>query len=97
MIQMNILDALKDNYLVLNQIHQYAHMISRYQSTNSKKVKDKWSCEEDQLMESAISIFGTNCIAISEVVSSKSAAQVYQRMRYLRERRARSQCGSKIL
>ncbi|CAL5973541.1 Homeobox-like_domain superfamily [Hexamita inflata] len=58
-------------------------MIKKQQN---KRLRDKWSKEDDQLMDIAILIFGENICAISQVVISKSQAQVYQRLRYLKER-----------
>ncbi|CAL6083990.1 SANT/Myb_domain [Hexamita inflata] len=83
---MQIIEVLQDNYILLHQIHLHLHKISDFKTQGSKQTKDKWSKEEDLLMDFAISLFGINYKAISQVVSSKSSAQVYQRLRYLRDR-----------
>ncbi|CAL6009038.1 Homeobox-like_domain superfamily [Hexamita inflata] len=86
MIQIQIIEALQANYTLLHQIHLHVHTIKQQQY---QRKKDKWSEEEDQLMSIAIQLYGYNIDAISLIVVSKSYAQVYQRLRYLRERSAK--------
>ncbi|CAL6084002.1 Homeobox-like_domain superfamily [Hexamita inflata] len=91
-MQKQIVQALQANYVLLHQIHLQKHinrfMINKQKQQHIRKT-DKWSQEEDQLMDIAILIYGENVTAISQYVASKSQAQVYQRLRYLRERRQR--------
>ncbi|CAL6083998.1 Homeobox-like_domain superfamily [Hexamita inflata] len=86
MLQQKIVEALQINYILLHEIHLQIHTILKQQN---KRIKDKWSEEEDQLMSIAIQLYGYNIDAISLIVASKSYAQVYQRLRYLRERSAK--------
>ncbi|CAL5973657.1 SANT/Myb_domain [Hexamita inflata] len=83
---MQINEVLRDNYILLHEIHLHLHQVNNLKYQSQKQIKDKWSKEEDLLMDLAISIFGINYKAISQVVTSKSSAQVYQRLRYLKDR-----------
>ncbi|CAL6009012.1 SANT/Myb_domain [Hexamita inflata] len=82
-------DVLCSNYLLLKQIHNYAHSISIYNKQVQTRLK--WTKEEDQIMDFAISLFGVNYKKIAEVVTSKTAAQVYQRLRYIKDRQLMQQ------
>ncbi|CAL6086627.1 Homeobox-like_domain superfamily [Hexamita inflata] len=86
MKQILIIEVQQANYIVLNQIHQYIHAIK---AIKNKRNQDQWSQEEDQLMNIAIQIYGKNITVISYVLISKSEAQIYQRLRYLRERQVK--------
>ncbi|CAL6117157.1 Homeobox-like_domain superfamily [Hexamita inflata] len=87
---MQINDLLKENYLILHQIHQYAHQIHKCKH-KSRPLNQKWSDEEGQLMDYALTIFGVNYKALSNVVTSKSKDQVYQRIRYLKDKQRKKQ------
>ncbi|CAL6080886.1 SANT/Myb_domain [Hexamita inflata] len=80
-------NTLTENFVILQEIHVSFHAIHILQLNNEAAKNDRWTQEEDVLLDCAYRQFGaTNYIALSLIVSSKSPAQVYQRLRYLRER-----------
>ncbi|CAL6022669.1 SANT/Myb_domain [Hexamita inflata] len=80
-------NKLSENFIVLQEIHVSLHAIHILQLNNEAAKNDRWTQEEDVLLDCAYKQFGaTNYLALSLIVYSKSPAQVYQRLRYLRER-----------
>ncbi|CAL6084004.1 Homeobox-like_domain superfamily [Hexamita inflata] len=98
MIQMKIAETLQANYVLLHQIHLFLHVnckqsYKRQKNQYRQNQNDRWSQEEDNIMNTAIQIYRENVKAISQVVASKSRSQVYQRLRYLRDEMKRIQTG----
>ncbi|CAL6092946.1 Homeobox-like_domain superfamily [Hexamita inflata] len=91
MMDDKIFSELAENFVLLQSIHAHIHQINSIGRRHTKFLKDKWTHEENALMEFAKTMFGRNCVAISEIVTSKSPAQVYQRIRYLKERSSRKE------
>ncbi|CAL6008870.1 SANT/Myb_domain [Hexamita inflata] len=83
---MQATQLLIENCELLQDIHRHLHCIDEQKNYQRRYHHQKWTSEEDQLMDVAILLFGQNYRAISKVVASKSSAQVYQRLRYLRDR-----------
>ncbi|CAL5973779.1 SANT/Myb_domain [Hexamita inflata] len=77
-------ELLLDNCVKLQEIHSVMHNINQLSLTVRKYMHVKWSDQEDQLMDVALLLFGKNYSAISKIVVSKTPAQVYQRLRYLK-------------
>ncbi|CAL6092945.1 SANT/Myb_domain [Hexamita inflata] len=79
--------TLAENFVILQEILVILHEIHILQLNNEAAKNDRWTQEEDVLLDCAYKQFGaTNYLALSFIVYSKSPAQVYQRLRYLRER-----------
>ncbi|CAL6080954.1 SANT/Myb_domain [Hexamita inflata] len=75
------------NFNILQEIHHYAHEINRIKNKCNRVQRDRWSKAEDALLFDTVQIIGRrNCDAIAALIGSKTATQVYQRLRYLRER-----------
>ncbi|CAL6099445.1 SANT/Myb_domain [Hexamita inflata] len=75
------------NFTILQQIHFYTHQINRIKNQCTRVQRDRWSKAEDQILFDTVQIIGNrDCDAIAAFIGSKTATQVYQRLRYLRER-----------
>ncbi|CAL6008850.1 SANT/Myb_domain [Hexamita inflata] len=77
-------ELLLDNCVKLQEIHSVIHNINQLNLKVRKNMHVKWSDQEDQLMDVALMLFGKNYSIISKIVVSKTPAQVYQRLRYLK-------------
>ncbi|CAL6026588.1 SANT/Myb_domain [Hexamita inflata] len=77
-------ELLLDNCVKLQEIHSVMHNINQMNLKVRKNMHVKWSDQEDQLMDVALLLFGKNYSVISKIVVSKTPAQVYQRLRYLK-------------
>ncbi|CAL6101665.1 SANT/Myb_domain [Hexamita inflata] len=86
---LNAYTLLCQNYELLQQIHNNIHVIKQL-NCKQALTKPKWTEYEDQLLDFAQGLFGTNYQKISKVISSKTVTQVYQRLRYIREKQQRS-------
>ncbi|CAL6080952.1 SANT/Myb_domain [Hexamita inflata] len=86
MIRIEAVEQLILNLLLLQQIHQCTHEIKRNQKLSYRVQRDRWSKEEDSFLFDAVQIIGNhNYNAIAALIGSKTASQVYQRLRYLRD------------
>ncbi|CAL6063682.1 SANT/Myb_domain [Hexamita inflata] len=80
-----IVEIMLQNFAILQQIHKYVHQINIIQTKCTRVHRDRWSQEEDAILFDAVNIFGNrDCGVIAALIVSKSASQVYQRLRYLR-------------
>ncbi|CAL6033364.1 SANT/Myb_domain [Hexamita inflata] len=80
-----IVEIMLQNFAILQLIHKYVHQINIIQTKCTRVHRDRWSQEEDAILFDAVNIFGNrDCGVIAALIVSKSA-QVYQRLRYLRE------------
>ncbi|CAL6010393.1 SANT/Myb_domain [Hexamita inflata] len=78
------IELLLDNCVKLQEIHSVIHNINQLNLKVRKNMHVKWSDQEDQLMDVALMLFGKNYSTISKIIVSKTPAQVYQRLRYLK-------------
>ncbi|CAL6022605.1 SANT/Myb_domain [Hexamita inflata] len=84
---MNQFKQMISNFSILQAIHHYTHEINRIKNKCNRVQRDRWSKAEDQILFDSVQIIGKrNCDAIAALIGSKTATQVYQRLRYLRER-----------
>ncbi|CAL6078334.1 SANT/Myb_domain [Hexamita inflata] len=88
MIKQCISHQLTENCCMLQKIHKLLHYLEEYQELHIKQKKYvHWTKEEDVLLENLQNLTGIyDHKIISAFIISKSPAQVYQRMRYLKER-----------
>ncbi|CAL6080910.1 SANT/Myb_domain [Hexamita inflata] len=81
-------NLLIENYNTLQQIHYYVHNINKLKSSTVRLYRDRWTNDEDILLENALDLLGSNLNVISAVIVSKSPIQIYFRMRYLKDKNA---------
>ncbi|CAL6099485.1 SANT/Myb_domain [Hexamita inflata] len=83
----NLAEAiLRENVLLIQEIHRVVHQLEAARTTNMYAHRDRWTADEDQLLQSAVLIYGAQHAIISELIVTKTKMQVYFRLRYLKER-----------
>ncbi|CAL6024218.1 Homeobox-like_domain superfamily [Hexamita inflata] len=82
---MNIRQILIDNISLIQAIHQHGHEILNIQFNCIKKYRFHWTRSDDQLLNQAIQLFGTNLDKLHKIIISKTKQQIYSRIRYISE------------
>ncbi|CAL6022645.1 SANT/Myb_domain [Hexamita inflata] len=88
MKQQRLTEQMLSNFSTLQEIHQISHEINRIKTKCTRIHRDRWSQEEDVILFDLLQIIGNrDCNAISALIGSKTSSQVYQRLRYLKQKR----------
>ncbi|CAL6033452.1 SANT/Myb_domain [Hexamita inflata] len=83
---MNARKILIENISLVQAIHELNHKILDIQFDCVQKYRYHWTCSEDQLLDRAISLFGTHDLEkLRKILISKTKQQIYSRIRYIAE------------
>ncbi|CAL6033492.1 SANT/Myb_domain [Hexamita inflata] len=83
---MNARNILIENICLIQAIHELNHQIVDLQFNCIQKYRHHWTNSEDQLLDRAISLFGTQDLEkLRKILISKTKQQIYSRIRYIAE------------
>ncbi|CAL6101553.1 Hypothetical_protein [Hexamita inflata] len=76
------------NICMVQEIHSVIHQILDHELKEIDVSRKRWTQAEDQLLKLGMELY-TDVDTLAKIVVSKTKAQIYFRVRYLRERQER--------